>query len=202
HAEWLTAGHLLLLTVLGLGVIVVGDAIVSLIPRLRFLPSWGAFPPWRDRILRGLGFGAAVLATVALGIAAFYGVISSEANGREGITPSDEVIAGKVVSPKRVPLLQLAEQYQPVLVMTDAEKWAPVSVDSYLRNQAHPAFMIRPNGKRQRAPALAELPAGAAACHGARPPCFQLTIECPSGDDDCAEGEPDRTDQGDAIPDY
>ena len=201
HAEWLTAGHLLLLTVLGLGLIVVGDAIISLIPRLRFLPSWGAFPAWLGRILRGLGFGAAVLATVALGIAAFYGVISSEANGRDGITPSDEVIAGKVVSPKRVPLLQLAEQYQPVLVMTDAEKWAPVSVDSYLQDTTHPATMIRPDGKRQRAPATANLPTSSS-CHGARPPCFHLTIDCPSGSDDCAEGQPDRADQGTQIPDY
>jgi hypothetical protein len=202
HADWLSAGNLLLATVIGLAVLVAGDAIISLIPRLRFLPGWGAFPLVLGRTLRGLGFLAAGVATVALGIAAFYGVISSEAGGREGLTPSEEVIAGKEVSPEGIPLQQLAEQYQPVLVMTDAERWAPVTVDSYLRNQAHPAFMIRPNGKRQRAPALAELPAGAAACHGARPPCFQLTIECPSGDDDCAEGEPDRTDQGPAIPDY
>jgi hypothetical protein len=201
HAAWLSADHLLLATVIGLAVIVIGDALVSLIPRLRFLPEWGAFPSGVGRTLRGLGFGAAVLATVALGAAAFYGVISSEANGHSGITPSDEVIAGKAVSPKGLTPHQLAEQYQPVLVMTDAEKWAPVSVDSYLQDQAHPAYMIRPNGKRQRAPSLANLPT-MDQCHGARPPCFHLTIDCPSGDDDCAEGQPDRTDQGERIPDY
>ena len=85
--------------------------------------------------------------------------------------------------------------------MTDAEKWAPVTVDSYLQDQNHPAFMIRPNGKRQRAPSLANLPR-TGDCHGARPPCFQITIDCPSGSDDCAEGQPDRTDKGDTIPDY
>ncbi|MGE5747460.1 MAG: DUF3488 domain-containing protein [Solirubrobacterales bacterium] len=201
HAAWLSAGHLLLLTAIGLAVIVLADAIISLIPRLHFLPGWGAFPIGLGRTLRGLGFAAAVLAAVALGAAAFYGVISSEANGREGITPRDEVIAGKVRSPRGLTLHQLAEQYQPVLVMTDAEKWAPVTVDSYLQDQNHPAFMIRPNGKRQRAPSLANLPR-TGDCHGARPPCFQITIDCPSGSEDCAEGQPDRTDQGETIPDY
>jgi hypothetical protein len=201
HADWLTAGHLLLLTAVGLGVIVVGDAIISLIPRLRFLESWGAFPVPLGGILRGLGFAAAGLATVALGAAAFYGVISSEANGRDGITPSDEVIAGKIVSPKRTPLPELAQKYQPVLVMTDAERWAPVSVDSYLQDQQHPAYLITPNGTRKPAPALADLP-GVNGCHGGRAPCFRITIDCPSGSDDCAEGQPDRTDQGERIPDY
>ena len=201
HLDWLSASNLLLATAIGLAVIVLGDAIISLVPRLGFLPGWGAFPTGLGRTLRGLGFVAAGVATVALAVAAFYGVISSEAGGRQGVTPGDEVIAGKVVSPRGLTPHQLAEQYQPVLVMTDGERWAPVSVDSYLQDPAHPAFMIRPNGKRQRAPGLADLP-GLTACHGARPPCFQLTIDCPDGSEDCAEGEPDRTDQGDRIPDY
>jgi hypothetical protein len=201
HAAWLSAGHLLLLTGIGLGVIVFADAIISLIPRLRFLESWGAFPTGLGGILRGLGFGAALLATVALGAAAFYGVISSEANAHAGVTPSDEVITGKIFSPKRTGLHRLAMEYQPVLVMTDAERWAPVSVDSYLQDPQHPTYLIRRDGTRTLAPSLAKLP-GRNACHGGRPPCYRITIDCPSGDHDCAEGQPDRTDQGDAIPDY
>jgi hypothetical protein len=201
HAAWLTAGHLLLLTGIGLGVIVLADAVISLIPRLKFLESWGAFPSGLGGTLRGLGFGAALLATVALGGAAFYGVISSEANRRTGVTPSDEVITGKIFTPKRTGLHRLAMEYQPVLVMTDDERWAPVGVDSYLQGSQHPADLIGRDGSRGPAPPLAELPRRKG-CHGGRPPCYRITIDCPAADDDCAEGQPVRTDQGDAIPDY
>jgi hypothetical protein len=201
NAPWLSAGHLILLTGIGLAVIALADAIISLIPPLAFLESWGAFPTRLGATLRGLGFGAAVLAAVALGAAAFYGVISSEANRHTGITPSDEVITGKITTPKPVGLHQLATEYQPVLVMTDGERWAPVRVDSYLQDPAHPAFLIGRTGLRTPAPPLAELP-GRNGCHGGRAPCFRITIDCATGDDACAEGQPDRTDQGDAIPDY
>ena len=127
-------------------------------------------------------------------------MIGSEVGGRDPVTPTDEVIAGNEVSPQGLPLRGLAETYQPVLVMTDDERWAPVDVDTYLSNtHGHPAFMVRPNRKVQRAPALADLPTD---CHGSRPPCFQLKIKCEAAEDDCAEGEPDRTDQGAAVPDY
>ena len=139
NLAWLSVGHLIVLTGIGLGVIALADAVISLIPRLRFLESWGAFPTGFGGTLRGLGFGAAGLAAVALGAAAFYGVISSEANRHTGVTPSGEVITGKTFTPKRTPLPRLAMEYQPVLVMTDGERWAPVSVDSYLQDPAHPA---------------------------------------------------------------
>jgi hypothetical protein len=200
HADWLSAGHLLVATAIGLGLIMLADAVVSLIPRLRFLESWGAFPTGFGDILRGLGFGAAGLASVALAVAALYGVISSQANGQTGVTPSDEVITGKIYSPKRVGLPKLAHEYQPVLVMPDSERWAPVSVDTYLKDPRFPTYMTGPNGVRKHAPSLAKLPR---ACHpGIQPPCFHLSIDCPSGSDDCAEGQPDRHDLGEAIPDY
>jgi hypothetical protein len=201
NAAWLSARNLFLLTGLGLAVIVVADAAISLVPRLRFLESWGAFPTELGGTLRGLGFTAAVLATLALGAAAFYGVISSEASRHSGVTPSDEVITGKIFTPKRTALPRLAMEYQPVLVMTEDQRWAPVSVDSYLQNSEHPARLIGRDGSSSPAPPLAQLP-GTGACHGGRPPCFRLTIDCAEADDDCAEGQPDRTDQGMAIPDY
>ena len=200
HADWLSAAHLVVATAIGLGLIMLADAVISLIPRLRFLESWGAFPTGFGGTLRGLGFGAAGLASVALAVAAVYGVISSQANGHTGLTPSDEVITGKIYSPKRVGLPKLALEYQPVLVMPDAERWAPVSVDTYLKDPRFPTYMTGPNGVRKRAPSLAKLPT---ACHpGVQPPCFHLSIDCPSGSDDCAEGQPDRHDLGEAIPDY
>jgi hypothetical protein len=203
HASWLTARNLLLLTGAGLAVIVLANAVISLIPRLRFLETWGAFPVDLGPTLRGLGFTAAVLATVALGAAAFEGVISSEANRHSGVTPDEDVLTGKakIFNPKNVPLPELAKDYQPVLVMTDDERWAPVSVDSYLQDPAHPARLIGRDGSSSPAPPLAELP-GIDACRGGKEPCYRLTIDCATGDDDCAEGQPDRTDQGSAIPDY
>ena len=201
HLHWLSATHLFLLTGIALAVIVVGDAAISLIPRLRFLESMGAFPADLGSTLRGLGFSAAVLATVALGAAAFYGVISSEANRHSGVTSDEDVITGKIFSPKNVPLPKLATKYQPVLVMTDDERWAPVSVDSYLQDPHHPAYLVRQDGSRSPAPPLAQLP-GPNDCHGGHVPCFRITIDCATADEDCAEGLPDRTDQGMAIPDY
>ena len=217
-------GHLALALAAALLAAIAADVVASL-GRWTWLRDKGPLGRQATDSLRGVGFGLAVLATFALGLAAAVAVIDYESGSREGITPQDEVVAGQDVTRKRLPgdPHQLAIDYMPVLAFTDDERWAPVDVETYIHNTTCPAELVSTTeggavpvrkqgdegevegcGGRHEDPDSADgVPIGALPtdCPSLRVPCYQITIRCPEGSRDCAEGH-FREDRGEAVPDY
>jgi hypothetical protein len=133
--------------------------------------------------IRALGFTVAMAAATALFAATTWGLV--EAGNRGGaLNPPPDVSVEAKEPPQAEGLgnRALNRRYAPVLAFTKDEPWTPISVDSYLEN----ATLIGPEGPIGKGLTPAELPT---ACPGGRSDCFKLTIECDSGEEECAHGE-------------
>ena len=144
---------------------------------------------------RGIGAGAAMVATAALLVSTSIGLLNTAQPGaqltaRHGVPAAAE---GLPAAPRRVATDRaLAEAYSPVLAFTHQERWSPVAVDPYVEEAT------------LRGPLSGTLPPGIPwqrkldrSCPRlANSPCYTLTIDCPDGHESCGEGEarPDRSD--------
>jgi len=138
-------------------------------------------PPTAERA-RALGFTAAMAAAVALLAATTWGLVEAAERGG-ALNPPPDVSVEAREPPEAEGLRDrgLNRRYAPVLAFTKDERWTPISVDSYLEN----ATLIGPEGSTKKGLTLAELPHS---CPGGRSDCYKLTIECDSGQLDCAHG--------------
>ena len=165
----------------------------------RLASRWG-LPDGLAAALSGLGFVIVVLAGIGIGVAALEGVREEASYDHQGDALPDGVTPGQPAAgqrPEDIPLdpandIRLARQYSPVLQMTAGERWAPQSVNSYVRR----ATLIRIGGKTRH-----DLTLDGLAQYHCRPqeqrPCFTLTVskvdnggrvvdECSSGSQPCA----------------
>ena len=203
-------GHLLVASGAALAVAAIGELLAERWSALRYLCERG-FANRRAETLRGLGFVAAFAATVLIAVAAAIGVASYQRGGEKGVTPQDEVIVAEDVEAVRLPRggRELARAYMPVLAFTDAERWTPVDVESYVGDPECPAQLVSLYGpgaaggggeteldgcSGQRigeGDPVGETIAGPlpSSCPGLRVPCYQITIHCPQGELACARGE-------------
>ena len=203
--HWWAEPGLLAAVLAGLLAIAVVAQIVEMIvhPEVpekgRFASRWG-LPDGLAATLSGLGFVIVLLAGIGIGIAALEGVREEADYQRQGDALPAGVAPGQPPPgewPKDIPLdpqndLRLAAQYSPVLQMTKGERWAPESVDEYVRR----AYLIRSNGKARTNLDPSKL--GRYRCKPLdKPPCFTLTVsqvdkhgtvtdECSSGSLPCA----------------
>jgi lysophospholipase L1-like esterase len=142
---------------------------------------------------KALGFAAAVAAAGALLVSTGWGLVEQAERGEPLRPPEDASLeAGRPV-PQPVEVRGrggLVREYAPVLAFTAGERWTPIAVDSYLQN----ARLIGPGGD-------ADGPRGVAAadlekqCPAGQRNCYTLTIDCESGDEECAHGEVRDRDQ-------
>jgi lysophospholipase L1-like esterase len=146
----------------------------------------------------GIGLGTALLAAVTIGAATVASLVETTdadvANPPGGANLTAESPAGTISKDDGV----LAATYAPVLAFTDRERWKPIRVEDYLSNGA---VMRRagtaPGAADQEPRTLKDLEQtcpGAPATHGPRRACWQLTINCEKGEDDCADGHDETRD--------
>jgi hypothetical protein len=173
-----------------------------------------AIPPLRRIAERAdaVGLGIAVLASVVLAVAVMVSLVATGDQGEEGRPKA--LRAYKLENgPAPSPFDQLlADAYVPTLAFTEHERWAPISVESYLSHaglgeavMSGPASVTEPTKsppvcdvENLRTPCRPQtvdrLPRS---CPGlADSPCFRLTIDCATGDEPCANGHGAKADPG------
>jgi hypothetical protein len=124
-----------------------------------------------------LGLTGALATSVVLLLSTILGLVEMGERGDALHLPPKAVAEAPLAA--RAPGLgdrKLDRRYAPVLVFTKREHWTPIKVDSYLRH----ATLIGPEGPVQKGLTLAELPHS---CPGGGDGCYQLTIECDSGEE-------------------
>ena len=129
---------------------------------------------------RGLGFSAAASAALVLAISTGWGMIDAADKGQPLNPPEDDSALAAVAVPGAPAAsgLDLAKRYAPVLVFTAGERWTPIRVDPYVAR----AKLSGPAGTPAR---LTDYDA-VSTCPQSLPHCYTLSIDCPSGSDECA----------------
>jgi hypothetical protein len=174
-------------------------------PRLRRLVAWAhptlvRFRPQLAALEREIvsrrpangayaaGFVGFVLAGLALVVSVFGGLyVISNAQGAPpslGLSarPLSELPGGESLRPGELSDEELARKYMPVLVYGEHQRWLPTAVGAYLDD----ATIISRQGVREPAPDVSPLLPSTCGLDVA-PPCYRLTIKCPTADGGCAE---------------
>ncbi len=129
--------------------------------------------------IRGLGFSAAASAAVVLAISTGWGMIDAADKGRPLNPPEEDAALAAATAPATPASdLDLAKRYAPVLAFTKGERWTPVRVEPYVAR----AGLSGPAGTPAK---LTDYDA-VSSCPQSRSWCYTLSIECPSGDEECA----------------
>jgi hypothetical protein len=142
---------------------------------------------------RGIGLIGSIVASITLAVAIGWGVHETRSGAGQltegrGLSPSTEL------PPQLWPAVlddsELASTFAPVLVLTEAQRWRPVSVNAYVAD----ARLIPAPSEASDPLGFADLPRE---CEGnATPPCFQLTIDCDTADCVEANDPPRRAEPG------
>jgi lysophospholipase L1-like esterase len=135
-----------------------------------------------SRAAAGRGLAAGLLAAVVVGAATIAGMVETRSQGSDRLPAGSKGLVAEV-PPDALPADDgaLARTYAPVLAFTKDERWAPTTVESYLAD----AKLLAPGGGETGPPlTLAGLPRTCPPGSGRA--CFRLTIDCPTGDDDCS----------------
>lgn len=131
--------------------------------------------------MRGLGFSAAASASLVLAISTGYGLIDAADKGRPLNPPEEDSASAVIPAVGTTPAgdsLELTKRYAPVLVFTGRERWTPLRVGSYVAR----ATLSGPAGTPSEGAAYRDLPA----CPQSKTQCYTLSINCPSGSEECA----------------
>jgi hypothetical protein len=133
-----------------------------------------------------LGLGMALLATAAAGGAALAGLIeTSKAGGLRPTIANSQLVEPTVLETTATDAAgrDLAARYFPVLAFTDAERWAPISVDNWLLGATL-------NGPALNPPWTPGRPLPTSCRNLAPSPCFKLSLDCAAGVERCAPTHP------------
>lgn len=152
-----------------------------------------------------LGFGAAVVATAVLGLSTGYGLIVADKRGEAKNPPEEESADARRLLPAATSGdggLELARRYAPVLVFSEGERWAPSRVDDYVQG----ATLSGPGGKPIEVESMVDVEREVCRRSGRKlievddrsecmtcpefgaDRCYELSIECDNGGQDCARG--------------
>ncbi|HEV7562799.1 MAG TPA: GDSL-type esterase/lipase family protein [Solirubrobacterales bacterium] len=155
------------------------------------------FRGWLLRLRRGgvsetgasragaLGFTVVAFASLALLLSTGYGLIEAAERGGPLQPPEEAAVEAGAPTPRPVALEgrgALVHEYAPVLAFTKKERWTPIRVEPYLEN----ARLISADGAGPRGLTLAGIDQR---CPAGQRSCYTLTIDCESGEEDCAHGE-------------
>lgn len=134
----------------------------------------------------GLGAASALLAALALAASAIVGLIQTAQPG-ETLEIESSTLAKEESQPRPPATLRsdttLAKTYEPVLALTSDERWSPTSVGPYVRRAKLSGPMKEPplNSKSAREKLDRFCPRVASS------PCFRLSIQCKSGEEECSD---------------
>ncbi|MDX6625657.1 MAG: hypothetical protein QOE56_646 [Solirubrobacterales bacterium] len=145
----------------------------------------GGIPESGAERWRALGFTAAALASLVLLISTGYGLVEAGERGAPLQPPEEAAVEAGVPTPRPVAIEgrgELVHEYAPVLAFTKKERWTPIRVEPYLEN----ARLISANGTSPPGLTLAGIDQQ---CPAGQKTCLTLTIDCESGEDECAHGE-------------
>lgn len=145
----------------------------------------GGVPENGAERVRVLGFTAAVAASLALLASTAWGMVEAADRAGPLQPPEDTALAAGAPTPRPLGIDGrggLVHEYAPVLVFTKKERWTPIRVEPYLEN----ARLISADGTTPPGLSLADIDRQ---CPPGQKGCYTLTIDCESGEDECAQGE-------------
>ncbi len=183
-AVFVLAAALLALLVVEVSVAALPGDRGGLVGRLTWLRRGGLLGADAAARVGVVGLSVTVLAATALLAATAWGLVEAAERGAPLRPPEDAADEAGGALPR--PLIQtrgeLIRAYAPVLAFTKEERWTPIRVEPYLRH----ARIVSSTGTTPVGVGLADLEQS---CPPGQKACLTLTIECESGEEDCAHGE-------------
>lgn len=159
-----------------------------------------------QRRIARYGLGAAGVAAAVLALSTGWGLIAASEKGSAENPPEEESADARRLLPAATSGdggLELARRYAPVLVFSEGERWGPSRVDDYVDG----ATLSGPGEGPTEVNSIPDLEREVCERSGRRPAevdddrsecmtcpefgqdrCYELSIECDNGGEDCAQG--------------